>query len=96
MAIFGFIFELIISTVFGALVLMIHPKWKLNFFNVIAFNIGSFVFLITTSFIMSLFMGDTKKLNSTFEVISYLTFLFIVFVIGGCLGVIFGQKNMKR
>jgi uncharacterized membrane protein len=96
MAIFGILFEIIISSLVGILLLIIHPRWKLNFFNVIAFNIGSFVFLITTSFIMSLFMRDAKKLNSTFEVISYLFILFIVFVTGGCLGIIFGQKYKRK
>ncbi len=96
MAIFGILFEIIISSIVGALLLIIHPTWKLNFFNVIAFNIGSFVFLITTSFFMSLFMDESKKLNSTFEVISYLTFLFIVFVTGGYLGVIFGIKKWRK
>ncbi len=96
MAVFGIIFEIIISSLVGTLLLIIHPKWKLNFFNVISFNIGSFIFIITISFMLSLFMGDAQKLNSTFEVISYLSILFIVFVTGGCFGVIFGQKYKRR
>ena len=96
MAVFGIIFEIIISSLVGTLLLIIHPKWKLNFFNVISFNIGSFIFIITISFMLSLFMGDAQKLNSTFEVISYLSILFIVFVTGGCFGVIFGQKYNRR
>jgi hypothetical protein len=96
MAVFGIIFEILISSLVGTLLLIIHPKWKLNFFNVISFNIGSFIFIITISFMLSLFMGDAQKLNSTFEVISYLSILFIVFVTGGCFGVIFGQKYKRR
>jgi len=93
MAIFGFIFGLIISTAFGALVLMIHPKWKLNVFNLIAFNIGSFVSLICVSFLINLLLNNSKTLNSTLAVITYLTFLLIVFISGGCLGIIIGKKT---
>ena len=96
MAIFGLLFEIIISTAFGALVLMIYPKWKLNLSNLIAFNIGSFVLLITTSFFMNLFMEHSKKLTSTFEVISYVSFLFSVFILGGCLGVILRLKKWNN
>ena len=95
MAIFGFIFELIISTAFGALVLMIHPKWKLNVFNLIAFNFGSFVSIISVSFLMNLLINNSKTLNSTVEVITYLTFLVIALISGGCLGIIIGKKTQN-
>jgi hypothetical protein len=44
---------------------------------------------------MNLLINNSKTLNSKLAVITYLTFLVIALISGGCLGIIIGKKTQN-
>ena len=96
LSIIGFIFGTLISLLIGAIVLVLHPKWKITFLNMILFVVGSFFWVIMLSLIYSkLFADGNGTFHSTAAVLGYFALLIIAVIGGGIVTTHIGRKLFK-
>ncbi|RZK30582.1 MAG: hypothetical protein EOO61_19095 [Hymenobacter sp.] len=75
---FGFVFGVASSASLGAVVLALHPSWKLTLRNICFFIVGSFTAVIGSIFLYTgLFADENQSLNSGALVFGFLATLCI-------------------
>jgi hypothetical protein len=90
---FGFVFGVVSSASVGAVVLALHPSWKLTFRNIAFFVVGSFAAVIGSGILYGwLFADDKQQLPSTGLVIGFLVTLGSATLLGGIAGTFLGRR----
>ncbi|GAA3975710.1 hypothetical protein [Hymenobacter antarcticus] len=94
---FGFVFGVVASTLLGATVIALHPRWKLTFTNIAWFVGGAFAGAVGSSLLYTrVFADDNQLLQSTAAVIGFLATLGAATLLGGTLAVHMGQRFGSR
>jgi fructose-specific phosphotransferase system IIC component len=92
----GFIASIFVSSAIGAIIISIHPRWKLNSRNLVLFIIGSFLFAVIFSLLYTKVIADASgTLHSAVEIYGYFGALIAAVLIGGTSAVYFGRKLLK-
>ena len=90
---FGFVVGVISSGSLGALVLALHPQWKLTFRQLVCFVGGSFAAVIGSSVLYGwLFAPDTHHAPSRAFIIGFLATLCLATLGGGLVGTALGRR----
>jgi hypothetical protein len=92
----GLVFGVVASTLLGAAVLALHPRWKLTFANIAWFVSGAFAGAIGSSRLYTWMFADDNRLQSTAAVIGFLATLGAATVLAGALAVQMGQRFSRR
>ncbi|QIX62294.1 hypothetical protein HER32_14345 [Hymenobacter sp. BT18] len=94
---FGLVFGVVISSLLGTAVIVLHPRWKLSLANIAWFVVGAFAGVIGSSLLYTWIVADENQhLNSTAAVIGFLATLGAGTVLGGTLAVHIGQYFGSR
>ena len=92
----GLVFGVGGSAMLGAIIIAIHPSWKLTFKNINWFVVGAFAGAIGSSLIYSwVFADENRTLQSTEAVIGYLATLCVATLVGGALATFIGTRLFK-
>lgn len=90
---FGLLFGIGSSASVGAVLLALHPRWKLTWPNIAAFVAGSFTavigFLLTYNWF---FVSETQTLRSGAAVVGFLAVLAGATLLGGTLAVFLRER----
>lgn len=91
---FGLLFGIGSSASVGAVLLALHPRWKLTWPNIAAFVAGSFTAVIGVLLGYNwFFASETQTLHSGAAVIGFLAALASATLLGGTLAVFLRQRN---
>ena len=94
---FGFVFGVVASTIVGAAVILLHPRWKLTFANIAWFVGGAFAGAIGSSLLYTwAFADNNRTLHSTAAIMGFLATLGVATLLGGSLAVYMGQRFGHR
>ncbi|NVO85409.1 hypothetical protein [Hymenobacter terrestris] len=94
---FGFVFGVVASSLLGAAVIALHPRWKLTFVNIAYFVAGAFAGVIGSSLLYTRVFADANhQLQSTAAVLGFLATLGAGALLGGTLAVYTGQRLGSR
>ena len=92
----GFITGVSISSLLGIVVIIIHPKWKLRFINVVLFVIGSLLTTLLSSYIYTkLFADNNGVLQSTELVLGNFGLIVFALIGGGITSTYLGRIFLK-
>ncbi|WP_139362159.1 hypothetical protein [Hymenobacter sp. CRA2] len=93
LALIGLAFGVVMSSILGAAVIVVHPRWKLTSTNITLFVVGSFPAAICSSLIYTwIFADENRRLHSSAAVIGYLVTLLVAILLGGTLSTFIGRK----
>lgn len=92
----GLIMAIFASTFVGVIVISIHPKWKFNLLNVVAFNFGSIGFAIITSILYGKIFAYEGELQSAPAVIGFFISMITALICGGTYIVFLLNKFSKN
>ncbi|TGD80405.1 hypothetical protein [Hymenobacter wooponensis] len=93
----GLIFGVVGSATLGAIVIAIHPIWKLAFKNIALFVVGAFAGAIGSSILYTwIFADENQQLNSSEAVVGYLVMLCAGTVTGGTLSTFIGTRLFSK
>lgn len=90
---FGFVFGVVSSASLGAVVLALHPRWKLTLRNIVFFVMGAFSAVLGASVLYGwLFATDNQHLQSGAVVWGFLLTLCSATLLGGIVGTSLGRR----
>ena len=90
---FGFVFGVVSSASLGAVVLALHPRWKLTLRNTSFFVGGSFAAAISSMVLYTwLFADENQHLQSAAFGLGFLATLCMATLLGGIAGTLLGRR----
>jgi hypothetical protein len=93
----GFVFGVGVSSILGAAVMTIHPRWKLTLTNIVWFVAGSFAAVLGSANVYTwIFADKNRQLQSPAAIVGFLVLLFVATLLGGTLSVFLGKRFFRR